>query len=148
MERKMKKKIVNTILIGSMLGAMLTGCGTDSNSDNYTEYIRQAKAEINNEDFVKANDYLKYAEEEKEGDRTVQELSDQIEQYQGLEECLVQLKVGIVTEEDLQSMEAKVAEAKEFVEEEYLNGLMINRIKTQIEELSVAMEQKKESLAK
>lgn len=137
----MRKVLIVSIILGVTI--MFTGCGSNV-SEAYKDYISQAKAEIVNGDYDKALQFITLAKDENTGDKVVDELSEQIDMYRKLEKWIWTAEDGNLTEELYKSIEEQLEEANKFIKRKFESNLMIENIKTKIEELSVAVDNEKE----
>ena len=80
------------LLVGLILSitTLFIGCGKKEAevSQAYLDYISQAKVEIVNEDYVKAEKFLTLAYDENQEDRVVLELKEQLDIFNRLKNAL------------------------------------------------------------
>ena len=138
----MKKVLIVGIILGITI--LFIGCGSKTKvTEAYTEYIGQAKVEILNGDYDKALQYITLAKDENTGDKVVDELSEQIDMYRKLEKWIWTAEDGNLTEDLYKSIEGQLEEANKFIKRKFESNLMIDNIKSKIEELILAVENEK-----
>ena len=141
----MKKLLLTGIILG--MTTLFVGCGNSNKepevSQAYLDYISQAKVEIVNEDYAKAEKFLTLAYDENQEDKVVLELREQLDMFNRLRRSLNDPTA--LTPEELTSL---VEEARDYANKEYTTNLLVSDILEMAENLdtTVAVSNETESV--
>ena len=141
----MKKLLLTGIILG--MTTLLVGCRNSNKepevSQAYLDYISQAKVEIVNEDYAKAEKFLTLAYDENQEDKIVLELREQLDMFNRLRRSLNDPTA--LTPEELTSL---VEEARDYANKEYTTNLLVSDILEMAENLdtTVAVSNETESV--
>ena len=121
------KNMRKILLVGLILSitTLFIGCGKKEAevSQAYLDYISQAKVEIVNEDYVKAEKFLTLAYDENQEDRVVLELKEQLDIFNRLKNALND--PSSLSNEDLLAL---IEEGIEVTTKEFSTNLLLSDI--------------------